>query len=511
MNKKNSDIQLVITVALKKEIPKGWFVSRDVPVHTLSALKSGALKMQTGSHRGMLVIITGVGLKKSEEAARWIQDNLAPLFVLNIGTCGIKDRRRSLCRWIIPRHAADEEGNTLELDARLPVPYPEHCVSVNSLLSVKEAVLGDLPAHMKDHDVYDMECFAQAAIFIESGISFHSLKFSTDYSDHNACPDFEKHLSAFKAEFKKIFSFIDHIPPLTRGGTGGSLPLRQTDINSSQNNSIKITAIVPVFNREHTIHRAIDSILSQSYTPEEIIVVDDCSTDGTNDILRGYGDKITLIRLSHNSGPSIARNEGVKHARTEWIAFMDSDDSWKKDKLKKQADYLRKYPFYQIMQSDEIWIRNGKRVNPHKHHKKPPGWIWEQSLERCLVSPSGVLLKKSLLNQYGGFDESLPVCEDYDLWLKISRHCPVGLEPGLSVVKTGGHHDQLSRRFSAMDRFRVQSLLNMLKREPLPGFREKLIDILKKKLNVLMRGCEKRGKLKELRAYNKILNSLHTF
>ncbi|MBI4683189.1 MAG: glycosyltransferase, partial [Nitrospirae bacterium] len=203
----------------------------------------------------------------------------------------------------------------------------------------------------------------------------------------------------------------------------------------------------------------LDSVLSQSCKPEEIIVVDDCSTDGTGDILDSYEDKITVVHLPQNSGPSKARNEGIKHARTEWLAFLDSDDYWEKDKLKDQVEYLRRCPFYEILQSEEVWIRNGKRVNACKHHKKPFGWIWQQSLERCLISPSGVLVKKSLLERYGSFDESLPVCEDYDLWLKISRHHPVGLETSLSVVKYGGHKGQLSHQYPAMDRFRVKSLV----------------------------------------------------
>jgi GT2 family glycosyltransferase len=187
---------------------------------------------------------------------------------------------------------------------------------------------------------------------------------------------------------------------------------------------------------------------------------------------------------------------------------MDSDDCWDKDKLKRQVAYLKKYPFYEIIQSEEIWIRKGVRVNPCKHHKKPIGWIWEPSLERCLVSPSGVLIKKSLLERYGMFDESLPACEDYDLWLKISRNHPVGLEPSFSVIKYGGHEDQLSKKYPAIDRFRVKSLFNMLKKEELPHFRKKIIPILEKKLYILIQGYEKRQKLKDAEECREILNSL---
>ncbi|MDH4028901.1 MAG: glycosyltransferase, partial [Nitrospirota bacterium] len=329
----------------------------------------------------------------------------------------------------------------------------------------------------------DMECFAQAKVFQETGITFHCLKFGTDFCDGNTIDDFNRNLELFRDAVKRLFAF-------STPHTGG------------------ITAMIPVHNREHTIQRALDSVLSQSVMPDEIIVVDDASTDRTGEILKGYGDVITLITLAANSGPSRARNEGVSHAKTEWIAFLDSDDCWERDKLKNQTAYLKQYPFYQIMQSDELWIRNGKRVNPCKHHRKPEGWIWEQSLERCLVSPSGVLIKRSLLQQYGGFDEGLPVCEDYDLWLKISRCHPVGLDPVPSVIKHGGHEDQLSRRYPAMDSFRVRSLYRMLKNEHSPAYCRKIISVLEKKLTILISGYEKRNRAEDVRECREMLETV---
>jgi GT2 family glycosyltransferase len=487
-NQKLSDIQLVITAALKNEIPKDWFQAHGAAVHTLAALKAGALKQQTGFRTGILTVITGAGLSASEDAALWISDNLAPLFVLNIGTCGINDTRYAQGKWFVPKHAANEDGDTLELDTRLPVPCAGETIIINSLLSVKKAISADAPAQWRTHGILDMECYAQAKTFIKTGITFHCLKFGTDYSDSHTRSDFNRNLALFREETKKLFGFLDTTPE-----------------------DIKITTVIPVYNRGHIIKRAIDSVLSQSVRPEEIIVVDDCSIDGTPDMLESYGDKIKLIRLQNNSGPSKARNEGIRHAGTEWIAFLDSDDCWERDKLKKQVEYLTRYPFYQIMQSEEIWIRSGKRVNACRHHKKPAGWIWGQSLERCLVSPSGVLLKKSLLERYGSFDERLPVCEDYDLWLKISRRHPVGLDPALSVIKYGGHSDQLSHQYPAMDRFRVKSLAGLLKEEPHPGFRRKIIHVLNKKLNILVKGCEKRQKSGDALQYRNLLDSINEF
>ncbi|MEN8263835.1 MAG: glycosyltransferase [Nitrospirota bacterium] len=477
------DIQLVVTAALKKEIPADWLNSHHAGAYTLAALKSGAINRLNTSSRGILVVITGAGLKASEEAACWIRDNLNPLFVLNIGTCGLIDKRRSTGKWIKPRFVSNEDDDEVELDAGLPVQCPANVTDVRSVISVQKENTGDMPSSWKQHDAIDMECYPQAKVFAETGISFHCLKFGTDYSDSNTVSDFNENLKLFTESFKDLFHFLNNAHP-------------------------EITVVIPVYNREKTIERAVDSILAQSFRPEEIIVVDDCSTDRTGELLRKYGNKITCIQLEKNSGPSRARNEGIERAHTDWIAFMDSDDCWKKDKLKNQVEFLRRYPFYQIMQSDEIWIRKGVRVNPRKYHKKPEGWIWKRSLERCLVSPSAVLIRKSLLQQYGKFDESLPVCEDYDLWLKISRHNPVGLDPDLSVMKYGGHDDQLSGKYHSMDSFRVKSLYRLLKNEQQPYFREELLRMLAKKLNILIDGCKKRGKLKESGKYHNILGSI---
>ena len=480
-----TNIKLVVTIALKKETPADWLASHRIPVHTTASLKSGALKSQGRIDGGMLVMITGMGHEASEEAALWIKDNLSPLFVLNIGSCGLVHRKYKTGEWVRPEYVENEKGDRLALDTRLPVSYPDNITDVRSLVSVKKAFIGNVPDALKKHDAIDMECYAQAKVFHGAGISFHSLKFGTDYSDDNTISDFNRYIDLFITAFKECFSFLEIY---------GTHP--------------KITVVVPVFNRHHTIWRAIESILSQSYPPEEIIVVNDASTDKTQDILKSFGDKLTCLFLPRNSGPSRARNEGIKHAKTEWIAFLDSDDLWEKDKLKKQIAYLNQYPFYQILQSEEEWIRNGKRVNPCKHHKKPEGWIWEPSLERCLVSPSGVLVKRSLLERYGLFDESLPVCEDYDLWLKISRHHPVGLEPSLSIVKYGGHKDQLSRQYPAMDRFRVRSLARLLKNEQHPDFRKKIISVFEKKLKILIKGYEKRQKWRDADECKLMLESL---
>jgi glycosyltransferase involved in cell wall biosynthesis len=350
---------------------------------------------------------------------------------------------------------------------------------------VREAKFGHVPALWRGNDAVDMECYAQARAFHDTPVHFHCLKFSTDYSDRRGLSNFNAHVQLFSNELKSLLGFIEE-----------------------SEREKKVSVIIPVYNRPDALKRAVRSVLHQTHPPEEIIIVDDGSTDITRESIRDFGSRITALSLPKNAGVSRARNRGIQHAKTEWIALLDSDDCWEKDKLKNQLEYLWMYPFNDILQSEETWIRSGVRVNPCLRHRKPEGWIWEKSLERCLVSPSAVLLRKTLLERYGYFDESLPACEDYDLWLKISRHHPVGLDSTPSVVKYGGHEDQLSLKYPAMDRYRVYALLNLLEKELLPEYREQISSVLRRKLRILIGGSEKREKLKEAREYGKILESL---
>ena len=485
---KRSDLQqykLIITVALKKEVPKEWFVSHGMPVYTLEALRSGALSLTSEPVKGIMIIITGAGPEASYEAACRIRDNLDPLYVLNVGTCGILNRELSLGKWMRPRSVVNESDDQIELDTRSPIPLGDEIFDVHSILTVKEAKPGKVPHTWRKFGLVDMECFSQADVFKDTNTSFHSLKFGTDHSDDRSVESFNENLQLFVEKIKGLLGVI-----------------------AMKEENVKVSVVIPVFSREHTIKRAIDSVLAQSYPADEVIVVDDDSTDGTMNMLRNYGRKIKVLLLSENAGPSKARNEGVRYAKNEWIAFIDSDDEWETDKLKKQVRYLKEYPFYEIMQSEEKWIRNNVRVNQCKHHEKRAGWIFDQSLERCMISPSAVLVKRSLLERYGKFDEDLPVCEDYDLWLKITRNHPVGLDENMSVIKYGGHDDQLSRKFPAMDRFRVRSLYRLFRDEQRHEFRRKIIIVLEKKLQILIKGYEKRDKMNEAREFKDMLGSV---
>jgi glycosyltransferase involved in cell wall biosynthesis len=255
-----------------------------------------------------------------------------------------------------------------------------------------------------------------------------------------------------------------------------------------------INIIIPTYNRELTIKRAIDSVLNQTYTNFKLIVIDDGSSDNTKQILDSYKNKI-IYYYQENKGVSSARNKGIKLSKGEYIAFLDSDDEWKKNKLEKQIDFFNKNPEYKICQTNEIWIRNNLHLNQKKIHQKQQGWIFEPCLKLCLISPSNVIIHKDIFSHIGLFDETLPACEDYDLWLRITLHYPIGLLEEKLAIKYGGHSDQLSKTIWGLDRFRIKSMQKILKTENLTNKQKtELMKVLNKKIQIYENGCLKRKK-----------------
>jgi glycosyltransferase involved in cell wall biosynthesis len=261
-----------------------------------------------------------------------------------------------------------------------------------------------------------------------------------------------------------------------------------------------ISTVIPTHNQ------AIQSVQEQSAAPREIIVVDDGSTDGTADSIAAEFPDVRLLR-QENAGVSAARNKGIGAARHDWIAFLDSDDTWLPHKLARQQELLEENPELRVCHTDEIWIRNGRRVNPGKRHVKPEGWIFRQCLPLCCVSPSAILVHREVFEQVGNFDEQLPACEDYDMWLRIFHRFPVGLVRDAYVVKNGGHGDQLSRRFWGMDRFRVHALAGLLGSASLSdGDRAASIRMLRQKCGILIQGMERRGNRAGAERYRELMD-----
>lgn len=223
-----------------------------------------------------------------------------------------------------------------------------------------------------------------------------------------------------------------------------------------------IDIIIPTYNRALVLKRAIDSVLNQSFRDFHLIIVDDGSTDHTQEILSEYeyNPQLTLLKKS-NAGVSSARNFGVANSSASWIAFLDSDDEWLPLKLQKAVDFIKGSPTTEFIHTDEIWIRHGVRVNPPLKYKKHQENLFERSLEFCIISPSTSLMTRALFDKYGPFNESYPVCEDYDLWNKILAFENIGYLPDQLTKKYGGHEDQLSTRYVAMDYWRFCSLCEL--------------------------------------------------
>jgi len=271
-----------------------------------------------------------------------------------------------------------------------------------------------------------------------------------------------------------------------------------------------VSVIIPTHNRSEKVCRAVRSVLDQTYSDYEIIVIDDASNDDTVNRLEEFGESIKVIIHEKTMGVSASRNSGIKEAKGNYIAFLDSDDYWLPAKLEIQVGFFRDKPGALICQTNEIWIRNGRRVNPAKKHRKPSGDIFVPSLKLCLVSPSAVMMKKSLLYEVGMFDEEYPVCEDYDLWLRISCKYPVYLIDKDLLVKEGGASDQLSTRLKGMDRFRISSMVKLLEREILGEEREReVFKELDKKCRIYGEGCIKRGKMEEGEYYLNLVKKLN--
>ncbi len=259
-----------------------------------------------------------------------------------------------------------------------------------------------------------------------------------------------------------------------------------------------VSVIITTYNRRQFLKEALKSVLDQDYADKEVIVVDDGSTDGSEEETKGL--PIRYVRKG-NGGISSARNEGLRTALGEYIAFLDVDDLWKKRKLSTQMQVMGQTGI-RLTYTDEVWIRNGVRLNQKLRHRKYSGHIFEHCLPLCIISPSSAVIHRSVFDDVGFFDESLPVCEDYDMWLRITARYPVVFIEKPLIVKHGGHPDQLSRAYTGMDRFRIASIAKILEGGTLDDdLAEKAVRELEKKCRVYAQGAIKRGKNEEGKHY----------
>ena len=259
-----------------------------------------------------------------------------------------------------------------------------------------------------------------------------------------------------------------------------------------------VSVIITTYNRRSYLKAAVGSVLAQDYQDKEVIVVDDGSSDGSAEELTGLPVHYVW---KENGGISSARNLGISRASGDFVAFLDVDDLWKKHKLSTQMRLMREQASL-LSYTDEVWIRNGKRLNQGDKHRKYSGLIYQRCLPLCIISPSSAVIARQIFDAVGLFDESLPVCEDYDMWLRITCRYPVLFVAKPLIIKHGGHADQLSRRFEAMDTFRIKSLVKMLSSGTLtPDQRESTLATLKEKCAIYAQGARKRGRFEEAAKY----------
>ncbi|MGH7908147.1 MAG: glycosyltransferase family 2 protein [Candidatus Binataceae bacterium] len=286
---------------------------------------------------------------------------------------------------------------------------------------------------------------------------------------------------------------------------GAPVEMRQVAATARAAESLmipEISVIIPTYNRRLMVRDAVESVLAQRGCNFELIVVDDGSTDGTAEALEptaaafneNRAENAFQILRTGNRGPAAARNHGVRIARGEFIAFLDSDDLWMSDKLARQLAFMRENPSLTISQSQEIWMRNGRRVSPGRRHLKRAGDFFTDSIRTCLVSPSAVILHSAFFRAFGGFDENFIACEDYDLWLRILAGHEIGLLDEPLVIRRAGHSDQLSAATPALDRFRILALLKLLAGANLaPDRRTAVCKGLAEKCHIYAGGLGRRG------------------
>ncbi len=268
------------------------------------------------------------------------------------------------------------------------------------------------------------------------------------------------------------------------------------------------SVIIPTFNRCNFLKIAIDSVLRQTFKDFELIIVDDGSTDKTPNFIKTITDpRLRYIKQEHQ-GISFARNQGVLSSRSDVIAFLDTDDRFKQTKLETTYNYIKKFREVKIFHTEEIWYRNGKLLPPKIYHKKPDGLVFARALTLCCISTSTVVIKKEIFDDIGLFDENLPACEDYDFWLRATAKYPVKLIPEVLTLKEGGHSDQLSKKYPAMDKFRIYAINKLLTFGKLNKAQRGLaIEELRRKCTIYIKGAKKRGKTEDVKSYTRLINS----
>jgi glycosyltransferase involved in cell wall biosynthesis len=199
-----------------------------------------------------------------------------------------------------------------------------------------------------------------------------------------------------------------------------------------------VSIIIPSYNREKLITKAIDSVVAQTYQNTEIVVVDDGSTDRTRDVVMAYGRDIVYV-FQKNKGIAGARNTGMRRCTGDYIAFLDSDDYWKPAKLARQLQLFRDHPEYGMVASQCASVQSDGSFR-EKNRPGISGWVLQNLFNKNFIRTSAAVITRTCMNRVGLFDETLREGEEYDYWLRIAAQFPIGfINESLAVYVDNPH------------------------------------------------------------------------
>lgn len=264
--------------------------------------------------------------------------------------------------------------------------------------------------------------------------------------------------------------------------------------------SFDVAAVLPVRDRAALLAEAMQSILAGKTRPRELIVVVNSKGPAREADLGAAraaadqaGDVIVRILTEERPGPAAARNRGWRAAAASWISFLDSDDLWAPEKLAAQLRFLARRPHLDACHTGERWLKHGRELSQPRRLAPRSGAFLYDAFETCLISCSSILLRRSLLETLGGFDETFPVCEDFELWLRLLARTPVGLVPEPLTIKRSGDWAQLSQSRHSMDAWRIRAILKFAAATPLDGRALAAArNSVERKLRILQQGADKR-------------------
>ena len=315
------------------------------------------------------------------------------------------------------------------------------------------------------------------------------------------------------------------------GALGGCQLIIYPD-NHAKCGAPAVSVIIPTYNRYRLLGEAVGSVLCQTFTDFELIVVDDGSDDATMEIpARGLlvdeapmirdanrceidiehkpvpvaPKFFRLVRIAHTGMPGAARNNGVKNARGRFIAFLDSDDVWLPGKLDRQIRIMNREKGPRISHTREAWLRSDVVVSQKGQKHRREGDIFTDSLVKCVVGPSTVMLERSFFDEFGGFRVDLEIGEDYEIWIRMLLREPVAYLDMPLTIKRAGHGDQLTEKYGHIEYFRIRALIDLVENGAFTGSRLRLARLeLSRKCDIYAKGAEKRGRGEESQRYHSL-------